>query len=377
MMPVPSRPATIPSSTDRRLATALIEWFASHARDLPWRRPTTSATPSGRDPYHALVAEVMLQQTQVSRVLEKYEPFLKAFPTVGALAEADESRVLAHWSGLGYYRRGRNLHACARAIVGRHEGAVPAEVAALLALPGIGRYTAGAISSIVFARPEPIVDGNITRVLLRIDGVDHAHGSAEASEHAWVRAAELVRATDDPAGLNEALMELGATVCTPRNVRCDACPARGVCEAARTDRQLEIPRPKARAPRQALYAWTMHIHAGDRVLLRRRPETGLWGGLWELPTLETRDSEQPPEIAEVAGAARVEPRPGPAFRFATTHRDVRFQVTEIGPVGRARAKAVLARFEDAEWVNRGEALGRGLSNPQRRLIDAGVGEHLL
>jgi A/G-specific adenine glycosylase len=377
MMPVPTRSATSSKAADRQLATALVEWFAASARDLPWRRRTTNATPSGRDPYHALVAEVMLQQTQVSRVLEKYEPFLAAFPTVRALAEADESQVLAHWSGLGYYRRGRNLHACARAIVDRHDGVVPSDASELATLPGIGRYTAGAISSIVFGRPEPIVDGNITRVLLRIDGVDHAHGSTEAADHAWDRAAELVAATDDPAQLNESLMELGATVCTPKNVRCDACPVRARCAAARTNRQLLIPRPKIRAPRQPLFAWTMHIHAGDQILLRRRPDTGLWAGLWELPTVETTNDAEPAEIADIADAARVEPKPGPAFRFATTHRDVRFQVTEIGPVGSRRAKAVAARFEDAEWVDRGEALARGLSNPQRRLIEAGVGEHLL
>jgi len=355
---VPSKPA------DHRFAIHLIKWFDAHARDLPWRTRTTNATPSGRDPYAALVAEVMLQQTQVGRVLEKLGPFLEAFPDVHTLAAADEADVLARWSGLGYYRRGRNLHRCAQTIVSDHGGAVPSDVRTLRTLPGIGAYTAGAIASIVFGAHEPTVDGNITRVLLRVDGVDHAHGSPEAADHAWARAADLVAATDRPGALNEALMELGATVCTPKSPSCDRCPRQSMCDAARTGRAASIPRPKARAAKRELFAWTVHaVRTNDAVLVRRRPDTGLWAGLWELPTFETDDDRPPAPLSGLPGG-----RPGPAFAFETTHRSVRFRVTELGPLRGGEADAVAALIPGSEWADRGEVLGRALSSPMSRLL---------
>jgi A/G-specific adenine glycosylase len=360
-------------STDRSTAAHLVAWFDASARDLPWRRRVTDRTPSGRDPYRSLVSEIMLQQTQVSRVLEKFDPFLDAFPDVRALASADEADVLAHWSGLGYYRRGRNLHACARQIVERHGGRVPPDADALRALTGIGPYTAGAISSIVFERPEPAVDGNIARVLLRIDGLDHAHGSTEAMDHAWSRASELVYETGRPGALTEALMELGATVCTPKSPGCSSCPVSDRCAAYRDGRQSEIPRPRVRAPRKPLFAWTVHAHSDDRVLIRRRPDRGLWAGLWELPTIETPRDERPGELDAAAHAAGVPARDGAAFDFATTHRQIGFRVTELGGVSEAGARTLATVFEGSEWVDREEALGRGLSSPQRRILSGAGG----
>src|SRR5690606_18318055 len=212
------------ASRDRRIVRDLCRWFARAARDLPWR-----ALP--RDPYRALVSEFMLQQTQVSRVLEKFGPFLERFPSVEALAAADEGQIAAAWSGLGYYRRARHLQAAARAIVAEHGGRVPTKAATLENLPGIGRYTAGAISSIVFGEPVPVVDGNVTRVVLRIEGRDLPQEAPATARFVWERAAALVEVAAGtkakgigPGFLNEALMELGATVCVPRSPRCLECP---------------------------------------------------------------------------------------------------------------------------------------------------------
>jgi len=190
-----------------------------------------------RDPYFSLVSELMLQQTQVARVIEKFTEFVGRFPTVEALARADEGGVLAVWSGLGYYRRARHLHRAAREIVARFEGRVPTTVEELMTLPGVGRYTAGAVASMVFGRAEPLVDGNVARVLVRIEGRECS--AAEGVAWAWERAGELVRIAEAPKGqsakrsllgpgvFNEGLMELGAVVCVPRGPRCGVCPVRG------------------------------------------------------------------------------------------------------------------------------------------------------
>lgn len=185
-------------SRDRAIVTGLAYWFRQAARDLPWRLAAQGGG-GGRDPYRSLVSEFMLQQTQVSRVLEKFEPFLERFPTVGALAAASEHDVLAAWSGLGYYRRARLLHACAKAIVRDFAGVVPRDVESLQSLPGIGRYTAGAIASIVFNQPEAIVDGNVCRVLQRLDAKPGSASDKAVAAWAWERAASLVqRCSDSP-----------------------------------------------------------------------------------------------------------------------------------------------------------------------------------
>jgi len=206
----------------RAAASAVAGWFANVARDLPWRRR--------RSGYHALVSELMLQQTQVARVVEKFEPFVRRFPTVAALAAAREDEVLAMWQGLGYYRRARLLHAAAKAIVERHRGRVPVrDHAALLALPGVGRYTAGAIGSIVAGERVPIVDGNVTRVFQRLAARKGSASDRAVVDWAWEEARRYVAGARDPAAANEGLMELGATVCTPAAPRCDACPVSAMC----------------------------------------------------------------------------------------------------------------------------------------------------
>jgi A/G-specific adenine glycosylase len=219
------------------LRSELLAWYDGAKRDLPWRRT--------RDPYPVWVSEVMLQQTRVETVVPYYHRFLERFPTLRALAEASEDDVLAVWSGLGYYRRARLLQAGVREVHSRYKGLVPEDPEARRALPGVGRYTAGALGSICFDREEPLVDGNVARVLSRIEGIEHPLGSKASEAALWASAERLVRGAR-PGDLNQALMELGATVCTPRSPGCTRCPVRGHCEASARGAVDALPVPKRR-----------------------------------------------------------------------------------------------------------------------------------
>ncbi|MFM7260071.1 MAG: A/G-specific adenine glycosylase, partial [bacterium] len=276
-----------PKGVGGAVAERLTAWFRKSARELPWRQR--------RDGYRALVSELMLQQTQVSRVVEKFEPFVRRFPTPAALAAAAEDEVLAAWQGLGYYRRARLLHAAAKAVVERHGGRVPEDPQALRALPGVGRYTAGAVSSIVFGAREPIVDGNVTRVFQRLEARRGSASDGDVQAWAWERADAFVAAAREPGVANEALMELGATVCTPAAPRCGACPLRAQCAAFAAGRMDEIPAPKKRVARKDLVFVTACVRRTDgAVLLEQRPTggrsggapSGLWAGLWQPPAVE-------------------------------------------------------------------------------------------
>jgi A/G-specific adenine glycosylase len=308
--------------SDPTLTNALERWFASNARELPWRT-------AHRDPYRSLVSELMLQQTQVARVVEKFEPFLERFPTVQALADAGEDEVLAAWSGLGYYRRARLLHACAKGIVDQYDGIVPESVEELLKLPGIGRYTAGAIASMVFGKREPIVDGNVTRVLLRVHNKPVPQTDKSTIDWAWQRAEQLVNACKDPAVFNEAMMELGATVCVPKGPRCLHCPISEQCEslAAGTTESIPIPKPKAKQKR--VYCASIAMIDGDSIVLEQRPGAGMWAGMFQLPTIERDDRAHEP--GELARAGFDEPEHIESFTHVTTHRIVEFAIYRAAP----------------------------------------------
>lgn len=341
--------------TDRAIAKRIVAWFERSARDLPWRTDP-------RDPYRALVSEAMLQQTQVSRVLEKYQPFLDRFPTAAALAEADEDDVLAAWSGLGYYRRARLLQGAARKIVEDHGGKVPSDVDELRSLPGVGRYTAGAIASIVFDRSAPIVDGNVSRVLLRFEGKDAGAGDPEAVAWSWDRAASLAEAAakqDSVAIFNEGLMELGATVCLPAGPRCEKCPLKSACVARKEGSQEEIPRARPRAKRKTVHHAVALIESErGEILVEKRPSTGLWAGMWQPPALERDD--RPATASELAAwlGAPLPERIG-SFTHLTTHRTVEFTVWgAAGPVDPARGR----------WREPSEVAALALSNPHRRIL---------
>lgn len=269
----------VPEPRRRALRRALLAWWDGGHRDLPWRFPQRAA-----DPYRVWLSEVMLQQTQVAAVLPYYRRFVARFPSLAALAAAREEEVLALWSGLGYYARGRRLHAAAREALARH-GALPADVAALRALPGFGRYTAGAVASIAFALPEPCVDGNVARVLARLFLVEGAPDDRAVLGRLWALAGELVDPRR-PGDLNQALMELGATVCGKPAPRCGACPVSPLCRARRAGRERDVPPPRPRrAPRLLRLACAV-VRRDGALLVSRRPAGGLFGGLWELPSIE-------------------------------------------------------------------------------------------
>lgn len=343
-------------------AAPLERWFAGSARDLPWRRQ--------RDGYRALVSELMLQQTQVARVVEKFEPFLRRFPTPAALAEAPEDAVLALWQGLGYYRRARLLHAAAKAIVERHGGEVPSDPEALRALPGVGRYTAGAVASIVFGRRVAIVDGNVTRVAQRVAARPGHAADPNIVAWAWDEATRFAARAERPGVANEALMELGATVCTPMAPRCGSCPLASLCAARREGLVDTIPAPKPRAARKSLVFVAACIRRADgAVLLEQRARGGLWGGLWQPPSIEDPDGEA---LAPEAAARRLgfdmalEPRG--VVPFQTTHREIRFVVF----AGSVRGKAAQLETGGRRFVTEGALADTALSNAAKKVLDAAV-----
>jgi len=265
-----------------RFRRALLSWYDRNRRDLPWRRT--------RDPYAIWLSEIMLQQTRVAAVLDHYRIFLERFPNIERLAATSEDAVLAAWSGLGYYRRARMLHRCAREIVTGHGGRFPETAAALRELPGIGRYTAAAIASIAFGEAVAVVDGNVERVLERLGG-----SNLSAAEN-WERAQDLL-AKSRPGEFNQAMMELGATVCLPRDLRCADCPVRALCATGARELRakgsgLGALRGKA-APRQMkCEIWCILERRDGRVRMVKRPQkASLMAGMWELPQWADRPAE--------------------------------------------------------------------------------------
>ena len=256
----------------------LLTWYDTHARDLPWRQRTSSTEQSStkpRDPYPVWLSEIMLQQTRVAAVIAHYHEFLRRFPAVEKLARAQEPAVLAAWSGLGYYRRARMLHAAAKVVVRERGGKFPATAEELRALPGIGRYTAAAIASIAFGEPVAVVDGNVERVLQRVSG------QRLAGEEFWLAAETLLDRTR-PGDFNQAMMELGATVCTPRSPACLTCPVVDLCAT-----RGEMP-GAAKAPRQKKREVDYLLdYRGGAVFLVQRPHNArLMAGMWELPEVD-------------------------------------------------------------------------------------------
>ncbi|GMV55128.1 MAG: A/G-specific adenine glycosylase [Betaproteobacteria bacterium] len=262
---------------DPQFAKRLMHWHKSHGRhDLPWQR--------ARDPYRVWVSEIMLQQTQVASVMPYFERFVERFPDVASLAAADLDDVLASWSGLGYYRRARNLHAAAQIVVREHRGVFPRDLPHIADLPGIGRSTAGAIAALAFGERAAILDGNVKRVLSRYFGIEGYPGTRAIEARLWAIADALLP-EHDVAVYTQALMDLGATVCRRRAPNCAACPLGERCFAHCEGRthSLPCPRPPRQRPEQNHYL--VCLWHGDRVLLEHRPPTGVWGGLMSLPEL--------------------------------------------------------------------------------------------
>jgi A/G-specific adenine glycosylase len=257
------------------LARRIEAWFARHQRPLPWRETY--------DPYRVWVSEVMLQQTRMEVVLRYYDRFLERFPTLASLANATDHEVMAAWSGLGYYRRARMLRAGAEEVMARFGGNVPSTVEELLTIPGVGRYTAGAIASVAHRRHAPIVDGNVARIVARIFAIEASLGTPALMREAWLRAEELVAACEAPRDFNQGLMEVGALICRPRNPSCLLCPVNDLCLARATGRVDELPRAKEKkATRELRIALYVVSDRRGRVLMRR--ESGpLMNAMYHLP----------------------------------------------------------------------------------------------
>ena len=264
----------------------LLAWWDAGRRDLPWRYPQHAA-----DPYRVWLAEVMLQQTRVAAALPYYRNFVARWPTLEALAGADDAEVLAAWSGLGYYARCRNLLLAARTALARH-GGLPASHADLRRLPGFGPYTAGAVASVAFAIPEPAVDGNAVRVLSRLFLVDGDVMSPAVKRELDGRARSLLDPRR-PGDLNQAVMELGARVCIPRRPRCGACPLARSCAARKAGREGELPRPRRRPAPVTTVLALVRIERAGRLLLARADEGGLFPGMWGLPGVAVAEGRDP------------------------------------------------------------------------------------
>jgi A/G-specific adenine glycosylase len=305
----------------RQFRRRLAGWYRQHARDLPWRR--------SRDPYAIWVSEIMLQQTTVATVGPYFQRFLAAFPTIRALAEADSRQVLRLWEGLGYYRRATQLHEAAKILVQRHDGQFPDDPAAVRGLPGIGRYTAGAVLSIAFDARQPILEANTVRVFSRLLAYRGDPAAADGQRLLWSMA-ETVLPRRGSGTFNQALMELGSQVCLPREPRCGECPVADLCQACRQQLQGEIPRPKIKPQVEARHEAAVVIRRGRRVLLLECPAGGRWAGLWDFPRYQVHAETDEALLGELVEAVRkatgVRIRPG--RRLATRkHTVTRFRIT--------------------------------------------------
>jgi len=360
----------------------VLAWYDKHGRDLPFRRTT--------DPYRIWVSETMLQQTTVAAVVPYYERFLEAFPTAAALASASEHDVLRLWEGLGYYSRARNLHAAARCVVDEHGGEFPRTAAELARLKGIGRYTAGAIASFAFDEPAPIVEANTLRLYCRLLAYRDDPRSATGQQRLW-RFAERIVPRKHAGRFNHALMDLGATICTPRDPKCDVCPVRTSCAAFAQHVQSKVPAPKARPAITEVTEAYVVVRRKGKVLVRQREAGERWAGLWDFPRyelpaeiavactmtgpLDARQKRLPltnetPSAAEFL-RTQIRQETGISAEIADPFAEIRHGVTRF----RIRVICYSASFASGSakrngslrWVSTSELASLALSRPGRRL----------
>ncbi len=341
-----------------QLAPALLRWWDEHGRhDLPWQLDPT--------PYRVWVSEIMLQQTQVATVERYFQRFMAALPTLADLAAANQDDVLHLWSGLGYYSRARNLHAAAQQVMANHGGELPADPDALLALPGIGRSTAAAILALAHDDRHAILDGNVKRVLARVFGIEGWTGTAVNLKRLW-QLAEQCTPAERVANYTQAIMDLGATVCTRGRPRCDACPLAGFCAAYAVDAVARIPAPKPRKPRPRRAATLAIVIDGEgAVLLQKRPPAGIWGGLWSFPEFASAPAVDAWCKTEL-GAEPTQRELMPVVQHAFSHFD--FEMQPVLLTVRSPAAAVMEAGEWL-WYNTRAPAGIGLAAPVARLLE--------
>ncbi|KUJ77893.1 A/G-specific adenine glycosylase [Ruegeria marisrubri] len=320
-------------SIDLEVSHALLEWYDRHARDLPWRvGPVERAAGVRPDPYHVWLSEIMLQQTTVAAVRDYFHRFLARWPTVEALAAAPDQQVMGEWAGLGYYARARNLLKCARVVVEEFNGRFPGTHDALLKLPGIGPYTAAAIAAIAFDRPETVMDGNVERVMARLFDI---HEPLPGSKPVLKERAAALTPAVRPGDYAQAVMDLGATICTPKSPACGICPLREACRARVSGTAADLPKKSPKKPKPTRFG---HVYLARRAdgawLLERRPDKGLLGGMLGWPGSEWNDSpcEAPPFEADWR------PLPG----------EVRHTFTHFHLILKAHAATLPADFQPAD-----------------------------
>ena len=337
------------------ISSALIRWYRRNRRDLPWR--VAEGYPQA---YRVLVSELMLQQTQVATVIPYFHRFMARFPTIADLALADEQELLRLWQGLGYYSRARNLQKCAQAILRDHGGIIPQDLDQLISLPGIGHYTAGAIASLAYGRRTPILDGNVQRVLSRVDAL-----TADPSEPAiraalWARAEQLLPQRN-VAEFNSALMDLGATICTPRNPKCPLCPIRAHCAASAQGIQEEIPRPRKAIRRPIERRWVLCIEHQGHWLIEQRPTTGRWAGMWQFVTVVRGKGR--PNVAALTAVPITHQRKIGDVRHDLTHR--RYEFTAFACTAATRTPPSATR----QWVTPAQLHQHPLPRPHLQIAN--------
>lgn len=350
-------------SAPDEFAGTLLAWFDRHGRhDLPWQHPRT--------PYRVWLSEIMLQQTQVQVVAPYFERFVAALPDLRALAGASLDEVLALWSGLGYYTRARNLHAAALRCMELHGGELPRDHAALVALPGIGRSTAGAILAQAWGDRSAILDGNVKRVLARVHGIDGWPGTPVVEKQLWAIAEAELPGTR-LADYTQAQMDFGATLCTRHDPGCERCPLHGRCIAWLSGRVQELPTPKPGKPLPRRSAAVLVLRdASGRLLLQRRPATGVWAALWSLPQADDVDGARDWFAAHVRGDFDAG-APLPAIDHAFTHYRLRLEPVQWNAVA---ARDAVADNGDLRWVESAELGGLGIPAPVRKLLQRTIEE---
>ena len=351
--------------TTEGLRTRLHAWYHAGRRTLPWREEAT--------PYRVWISEIMLQQTQVATVIPYFERFVARFPNVNALAEASEEEVLAHWAGLGYYRRCRHLHAAAKQIVEEHAGEVPREVKTLLTLSGVGRYTAGAIASIAFGTPASVLDGNVARVLSRLLALELEVDSGPGTRTLW-QAADQLLCTEDPATHNQAMMELGALICSPNQPDCVLCPLSVTCRAHALGKAEAYPKKRPKKKARTMFAVAGLVKdAEGRILMGRRPADVLLGGLWELPGGEISAEDTRPAGVRKWLQTRVGLSAEVGARLASiqhvfTHRRLTLDVYGVTP--QSLESLTPQWYTEARWVDPDELSQLPLSRLTEKVLSA-------
>jgi A/G-specific adenine glycosylase len=340
-----------------RVASRLLAWYRQNGRTLPWR--------GHPNPYAVWVSEIMLQQTRVETVIPYFEKWMKQFPTVQALADASGQEVLNLWEGLGYYSRARNLHKAAKIVAGKYNGELPRDLDALRSLPGIGRYTVGAIASMAFGMDEPTLDGNLRRVFARVFDVSEPADSPNGEKILWGIAAENLP-KGEAGDYNQALMDLGATICLPKNPRCLICPLMELCKARELGLQAKRPvlKPKKAVPHY-VHAAAVIVRRG-KVLLAKRPAKGLLGGMWEFPNARVNGDPARELVKALQTATHLKVKRKDALeivRHAYTH----FKVTEH--VFRADLVS-MPDDENFEWVKTAELDDFPMGKVDRRIAMA-------